>query len=279
MLYLPFNEFSWSFSSVQNTRPAVPMGTSITPGTAPTMGAWTQIISSANMTNDAYAISICFNNGSTSAVTRNYLVDIGVDTSGGTNYSVWIPYLMAGHSAVYNVGGGIFYNFPLYIPAGSSVAVRAMGNVTTVFSTYISVFGKPKRPDQIQVGTKVFSFGQTLATATGTSITLGTTAEGAWTQVGSALTQSCWWWQVGYTAVDTTFGGTAIHLDVGVGDATNKDTVLENVLVIPSATETIVTFYPFMACGIGAPGEIVYMRGQTSGAADTTPSVMCWGLG
>lgn len=283
MLYVPFgNDFQWSYSNITATRPTTTsMGTSITAGTAPTMGAWTQVVSSANMAQEGYGILIGFNNGSTSAATRNYLVDVGVDNAGGSAYVVKIPYLLAGHATTYGLGSSaIWYYFPLYIPLGSSVALRAAGNVTTAFNAVVSVFGQPRRPDAIRCGSMVFSFGQTTATSTGTTITLGTTAEGAWTQVGSAVTESLWWWQTGYTCIDTTMTAATIHLDLAAGNSTTKKILYENAIIQTTAAEQISSVPVFVnSYNNVAPGDLIYIRGQHSSTADTSTSVMAWGLG
>lgn len=290
MLMIPAaQDFKWWTSNTIGTRPAgAGFGTAITPGTAPTFSAWTQIFTGANVAYDVYGILICINNFSTSATTRNVLVDIGVDSTGGTGYVTKIPYLLGGHATPYlsaACGGGIWYYFPLYIKAGSSIAVRSMGNVVTAGNIFVTIYGQPKRPDAVRAGTKVFAFGQTTATATGTTVTLGTTAEGAWTQVGSATTMPLWWWQVGYTCIDTTMASTTgeiIHMDVAGGtNSTSPKTLLLDIPIFITTAEQFMTV-PLNSYSSGylASGQNVYVRGQVSAAgADTSPSMMAWGLG
>lgn len=282
-LYVPsIQDFQWRYSLNTGLRPTLTSyGQTITPGTTPTKGAYTQVVSAANMVNDGYGILINFNNGGSTAATRNYHVDIGVDNAGGTTYLVKIPNLMAGHAAPYGVlNAGIWYYFPLYIAKGSSVAVRAAGNVTTAFSANVTVFGQPSRPDSVRAGTKVFAFGATTATATGTTMTLGTTAEGAYAQIGTATTQPLWWWQTGFTQVDTTMTAQNIHLDVAAGDATNKRILIENQLFYVNATEQISNNLYTLSYGNVATGDLIYVRGQSSlTTLDTAASAMVWGLG
>ena len=122
-LYVPYHQdFKWQLAST-STRPAAAYGSVITPGLN-TMGSWVQLLTGAQMANDAYGILININNSSTSATTRNILLDVGVDNAGGTSYTVKIPYLMGGHASPYNIGsGGIWYYFPLFIPKSSGVPV------------------------------------------------------------------------------------------------------------------------------------------------------------
>lgn len=288
MLMVPSaQDFKWWTGNAFGTRPGTTIGTALTPGTAPTMGTWTQLLTAANVAYDVYGVLILINNFSTSATTRNVMVDIGVDSAGGTAYSVKIPTLLGGHASPYysaGIGGGIYYYFPLYIKAGSSIAARAMGNVTTAGNIMITVFGQPKHPDAIRAGTRVFAFGAVTATASGTVMTPGTTAEGAWTQMTPATTMPLWWWQTGFTQIDTTMAGTTggmMHLDVAGGaNATSPKIMLQDIPFFVSTAEqfTNTPLAPYCVDTL-ASGSNVYGRMQYSIAADTSPSMMAWGLG
>lgn len=279
MLFIPGHSWNFTASNTAATRPAAGWGTVVTPGTAGAFGAWAQVLSGASVSTEIFGILIFINNGSTSAATRNHLVDIGIDTAGGTAYTTVIPYLLGGHAAPATVGG-IYYYFPLYIPAGSSIAARAIGTVATTFNIAVTVYGKPRRPDAVLCGTKVFSFGQTTTTATGTTVTAGTTADGAWTQLGTATTRPLWWWQAGLTCVDTTMTANAHTIDISTGDAATKDIVLENGLVVFTAAEQISNFSAAIPAYDRTPtGVLVYGRVQCSGTADTALSMMAYGLG
>lgn len=279
MLYTPANSWNFALSNTDATRPAAGWGTVVTPGTGGTKGAWAQVFTGAQVSTEIFGLLIFINNNSTSATTRNVLVDIGIDTAGGTAYSVKIPDLIGGHAAPTTVGG-IYYYFPIYIPAGSSVAVRAVGTVATTFNVSLRCYGRPRRPDTVVAGTKVTAFGATLASATGTTITAGTTAEGAWTQLGSATPHSIFWWQCGMTCVDTTMTANAHTMDVSVGDATNKDIVLADALAIFTASEQSTMLPAVVQAYDRTPsGQLVYGRIQCSGNADTALSMMAYGLG
>lgn len=281
MLFVPGGaDFKWWVSNGAS-RPTTGYGTAVTPGTAPTKGAWAQLLSSAQMAHDGWGILICINSFSGSATTRNVLIDIGIDGAGGTNYSVHVPDLLGGHAAAYTVGsGGIWYYFPLHIPAGASVAARATGNVTTAGRVYVTVLGQPRQPEMVRKGSKVFAFGANTSTATGTAVTLGTTAEGAWTDVGST-TMPLWWWQVGYTCIDTTMTVANIHLDVGAGTTTgNAKILVADSPCIVTSSEQISNLPITIGCVAAVDsGQNIYVRGQSSAAADTSPSMMAWGLG
>lgn len=279
MLFVPGNSWNFVLSNVSATRPAAGWGTVVTPGTAGTFGAWATAITAANKSAETFGVLIHINNGATAAATRNHLVDIGIDPAGGTTFTTVIPYLLGGHAAPATVGG-IFYYFPLYMPAGATIGVRAIGTIATTLNVGVTVFGKPRRPDSVMCGQKVVSFGQTTATATGTTVTAGTTAEGAYVQLGAATTFPVWWWQAGLTCVDTTMTANAYSIDVAAGDATTKDIVLQDVLSVWTANEQI-TSLPAVYPGYDRTnvGALVYGRVQCSGTADTALSMMAYGLG
>jgi hypothetical protein len=69
-------------------------------------------------------------------------------------------------------------------------------------------------------------------------------------------------------------------MDIATGDASNKDIVLQNVLSIFTASEQITTL-PAVYPGFDrtSTGSLVYGRVQCSGTADTTLSMMAYGLG
>lgn len=279
MLFTPANSWNFSLSNIETVRPAAGWGAVVTPGTAGAKGAWASVFTAAQVSTEIFGLLIFINNCSTSATTRNVLLDVGIDPAGGTNYSVIIPDLIGGHAAPTTVGG-IYYYFPIYIPAGSSVAVRATGTVATTFNVALRCYGKPRRPDSVICGTKVTAFGATLATATGTTVTAGTTAEGAWTQLGSATTHPIFWWQCGMTCVDTTMTANAHTMDVAVGDAANKDIVLADALAIFTAAEQSTMLPAVIQAYDRTPvGQLVYGRIQCSGTADSALSMMAYGLG
>lgn len=287
-LYVPVGggDFKWQIGNWGTTRPGTTLGTLITANaTANAMGtAWTQLFTGAQVVNDVYGVMICFNGSvSISAATRNMLFDFGVDNTGGTNYSTLIPYLMGGHASPYNVGsGGIWYYFPLYIAKGSSIATRAQAS-TASSQTYVAMtlYGQPRRPDTVRVGSSVISFGESTATSRGTAITMGTTAKGAYTQMGTAVPRPLWWWQVGYATNDTTMSAQGIHLDVAAGTTTtNNKLLIQDTLITTTAAEQINNLPITSGClGNVATGSLIYGRGQSSATADTTPNLIIYGLG
>lgn len=282
MFFVPQGpDFQWYYSNVLTNQPSSAFGTSITPGTtASTYGSWAQVATSANIAQDVYGVYINFNNGSTSATSRMILCEMGVDNAGGTSYQSVIPYLIAGNAYPYTTApGGIYYYFPLYIKAGSSIAFRAMSNSVSSLNVNVIFYGQPRRPDSQRVGAYVDAFGVDVAGRAGTAITMGSTSEGAWTQLGSATTRSYWWWQLGYTSTSTALAANTAHFDISAGTATSKKILIENQKWYTSTAEQIGSIPYFEnAYNNVASGSLIYGRGQGI-AAIAGSSMIAYGLG
>lgn len=287
MLYVPQGaDFQTTISNVTASRPpatATNFGTAVTVNASTTTyGAWAQLIAGASVTTDCYGILICINNYGASATIRNALFNIGIDYSGGTTYDIRIPQLIGGSSSPYYLGsGGLWYYFPLFIPAGSSIAAQAKGTVaTTNAGVACWLFGQPRRPEAVRAGTYVDAYGIDNTNHRGTTITMGTTAEGAWTSLGTT-TRSYWWQQAAFTQADTTMTAAAVHVDIAAGASTTRNKILiENNLFIVTGAEQISSNPNFMGCYNNiAPGQNIYGRAQSSSAADTSPGVACYMVG
>lgn len=280
------NQFLWSYSNVTATRPNIAgWGTSVTPSTvASTFSAYTTLVSAANITTDVYAIYLCFNNGASSATIRNILVNIGVDTAGGTNFTTRIPQLMCGGAAPLGTGAnGIWYYFPLYIPAGSSIGIQAGATTATAFQTAVWLYGKPRNPDAVRTGSYVTAFGTQTGTAwRGTNITPGTTTDGAITQIGVDTTRSHWWWQAGFCLQDTTASASALTLDVvsiSPVFAAGIDLIKDQVWNVTAAEQISAAAY-LTDCYKEVPvGDKIFARMQSSAVLDTGNNVAVYGLG
>lgn len=269
MLHVPqANYFGFTVGSLDARPPSIgALGVSVTPA-AGAYGSYAEVISDTVITEDCYGILIIINNGFVAAAARRRLVDIGIDPAGGTSYVSVIPNLLCTDASAYsNAGrGGVWYYFPIFIKAGSSIAAKACGNSTNTLYVACQVYGKPSAPEMLKVGSKVKAYGATVANPpTGTTVTVGTTSEGAWGSLGTiASGDNPFFWQFGVDSSATALGTEAIHLDLGIGDATNKALVIRNAAVFHTTSEDIVK--PLHPDGYyqAAAGDIVYGRGQDS---------------
>ena len=274
------NEWGLVISSVADgTRPAAAWGALLTPGNN-TYGSYVQLLTATS--DETYLIRIACHSFAASATARDALVTIGIDPAGGTSYADFIVDLAASCAPTYAQFIGIVeYEFPVRIPAGASVAAKATVNNATVGTGRVSItlFGRPSRPELVKAGTFVQTFGATPASSSGSTFTAGSTSEGAWAQVGSALTAPLWFWEFGFCVNNTVMGNTVHHVDIGLGDASNKKVVIPNGVVAESSAETLAK--PAQGrFGIGAVGDIVYARVQDGPAVGGTPaSVIVYGVG
>jgi len=278
MLHVPVgaNTFCLTTPSWGTSRPASANGTSVTPGTSG-YGTYTQILSA--LSADAYGLLVNVNSWSASANSRNGVIKIGIDEAGGSSYTDRITGLLIGNAAPYNTGaGGVWYFFPMLIPAGSTVAVAGHGSVSTAFRCGLVALGRPAQPSMIRKGSFVETLG--ISGITGTALTPGTTSDGAWTSIGTT-TNRCWWWQlaVQVDAADTTWVGNSIHVDLAVGDGSNKDIIIQDLLLTTTTNEQASN--PPLTAGVEwdtPAGSTIYMRAQTSGNLDSYTAA-AYGLG
>ena len=263
MLHVPTG--SNTFGSVQpstTARPAAAQGTSVTAAVG-SKGAWTQMI--ASTTADSYGVLICINSGAASAASRNRVVDIGIGPA--ASEQVLIPDLIGGNAGTY-AQGGLWYYFPVFVPAGTRLSARAQGSVTTAFRVFTQLLQKPANPSQVRKASFIEAYG--ITAPGGTALTAGTTSDGSWTLVGTT-TNRVWWWQFGaqVNTADTAHITAAAHFDVAAGDGTNFDVLIQDAQFITSTSETAGN--PPLSAGVefSVPaGTNIYVRAQSSGTPD-----------
>lgn len=266
------------YSVADGTQPSTTFGASVTPGNN-TYGTYVTLISGASLTYDAYEIEICISFVGVSAAARDGVVSLGIDQAGGTSFTS-VADLIAGPAAQVTIlEGGTFYKFPYFIKAGSSIGVAAAVNsaTATAIRVWCRVKCQPSRPDSLLVGQYIDQFGVSLATSAGTAITEGAAAEGAWTQLGSALTRPCWYWEFGYGCNNATMNASTNDVDIGIGSASAKNIIIANHRVLTSSLEQV-SKPSAGVYAVGATGDIVYGRSQAL-SANTGVSLAAYGVG
>jgi hypothetical protein len=259
-------------------------GTPVTSGISGNYGSWVQAMSPTiydPITDNIYSISICISNTANSLSTRNYLVDIGVDSGGGTSYSVKIPYLLGGTAQPAGQGnGGLWYHFPLFIKAGSSIGIRAAGSDTAAGTVYVQlvVYGKPKYPDAIRTGTYVTAFGTiTGTTCVGQAVTPGTTSNGTSTLLGTT-TKPYWWWQAGYSYTGSSSTLTTDRRFHGYVTTTNSEALVSH-LIIQSGTNGLSTALYMDGTHEVSTGTGIYASLWSSTTTLANSGMLVYGLG
>lgn len=279
------NRWQYVTGNVKSVQPAAAYGTSVTPtASSADPSTWTEILSDANVTADCYFVAININSHNGSAAIRELLVDIGIDTSGGTSYVTLIPSLLASDAGSFLTAaagdGGHWYFFPLFIPSGSAIASRGRGsNASAIaYRAAIWLFGKPSHPHLIRWGTRVEAIGIDTANSTGTTIVAGTVSEGSWTSLGTSSNAN-FFWQVGYGANNTNVPNNTRLIDLAYdNNATTPNIILEDVYSSSSTTEKIsLRNHENSYCFVPA-GSTLYGRIQESAAPVATQKMSCYGV-
>lgn len=276
-----FSRFNFQFDN-WGANPSSTPGTSVSAGLSDAEGAWTQIASGADITQDVYALLLRVSNGAAGGALRNHLLDIGVDPAGGASYTPLVMDIVCGQSAWMGSSGLIFL-LPLFIPAGSSVAVRVQGGHSAANTVHVGArfYGAPSRPEL----TRAAQYAETIGTITGSqgvTFTPGNAADGAWVLLGTT-TRDLWWWQIAYSISNSNITAEYTYIEIAHGDATNKHVIMR-LLHAGSTGETcgmpltdnLSTFAAY--CPVPA-GTNIYIRGRCSAAPDTGYNAVAIGLG
>jgi hypothetical protein len=268
----------------QTARPtSSALGISVTGNAgADTKSNYQAIFAGAAVTHDVYGIRVSASLPGVNAETRMVLFDVATDPAGGTTYADVIANLGAQPTSVGFLGAWSYF-FPLYIQAGSSIAIRAQcgtGSVSPQFRVWL--YCKPTRPESWRVGTYVDTYGATTASTTGTAVTPGTVSEGSWASLGT-LSRPAWYFQSCFLVDNTGMTNNLVYdCDVAVGDVTNKDVVIQGLSYYSTSGEILIPLaYPsFHECVRETPTSAgVYGRSQCSGTANTGTSMIAYALG
>lgn len=246
------------------------LGTSCTTGGAEaTKGTIVEAIASANF--DAYLMHITIGDYTTSSSSGRGCLDIMIGGSGSEQ--VLIENLLMGRCGGsaddLQVKGPKQWMFPVFVPAGSRLSIRAAGQATsTTVRCAITLMGGQGSP-QFQVGTKVTTYG-VATVANGVSITEGASgAEGSWTQITSSTSQEHFCLVPSYQ-FNTTSGASErySYVDIGIG-ASSSEVQIGPTYIYSSGWYSLMDgpFNPMPAfCNIPA-GTRLAMRASNSGTA------------
>lgn len=276
-------------SPVDGTAKNNVFGTAFSLGASNSMGSYVQVIDGSTAwpsgIGDGYWIRILIHTVGSASALSNSLVTIGIDLAGGASYTDWIQNLLVSGAlqSAPNGGDGVYYDFPIRVPNGASLAVKGQSaNAAPTTPSYcaIKIFCKPTRPELMRVGTFVQSFGVDTANSAGTSITPGGASEGAYVQLGSALDKEIFYWEFGWGSSSTSFAATVGEFDVAVGDASNKRRVIRNGRLYTYTSEQCYKPYRQGEYGPGAISDLVYGRCQGGdNAMPANNSMAAYGVG
>lgn len=250
------------FYSHSGTRPSTGIGTVVTAGTG-SYGSYVEVISDTDITEDCCGITIICSVGSTSGAAVDGTLTVGRDETGGTSYTDWIEHLITGQPPNGAVGLPCVYYFPLYIKAGTAIAVKYATAGGGSCRVVMKVHFMPKNTGHLRVAQKVETFG---GAAAGGTVVVGVDrtggVEAAWTQIGSNPTSSHWWWQVGVGPDnDTSLNNETICFDVAKGDGSNKILMFDSIVYSTRDVEYGYKWLqPFMASEPIGLNDLLYAR-------------------
>lgn len=269
MLGVGKSGFNWWYSL--QTTPSTTPGVSVTPGSG-SEGSYAQLASGANLAQDVYLVLLWITAGNTTGTIRDILIDIGLDPAGGTSYSqtggisdIFVPQCSNA------VEGGRWFEFPLFIKAGTSVGVRAQASNTSTVRVAAWFFGRPTHPEFCPVG----QYSETIGVSGngGTPFTCGnSSAWGSWTSLGST-TRPCWFWVLAWGHNVGTTTAQMYFAELGYGDGTNMVTIIPCMpMHNPGTAEKSGSPLLWGIWEVPAGGTL-YVRGSASGTAETTEAV------
>lgn len=221
-LILPPWGFANGVSNLTGTPPANNPGASFTANANNADSTPVEILS--DLAFDCHYLIVGMNGISGSNANAQCLLDILTDPAGGTSYGSFIDDLVCGHqpnaAGAVAVGIGQWYHFPIYIPAGSAIAVQARTRHTSNLGTgkiVMYAFGNPSRPESWWCGHKVESLGINAATSQGTDVTPGNSgADGSWTTIGTS-TRRYGAVQYGVNGSDQSAAALGYYWEIGFG--------------------------------------------------------------
>lgn len=258
-------------------RAVINNGVSVTPAQN-AYGSYVQLFSGAAVTDDVYEIWITINNVAVSTVARDCVVSVGLDAAGGTSYTSLVD-LIGGPAAGYTTLFGTTYRFPLFIKAGTSIAVAGAINSATLtaFNVMCRLYCRPEDPSSLYVGTYIDQYGVTIGSSAGTGITEGAASEGTYVALGT-LTRPCSWIDFGLGVNNNNMTASFPEVDIAIGDGSNKRVVIPNAPTITLTSEQIAKPPAGRHCK-GSTNDIIYGRAQSSGSGNTGTSLAAYVVG
>lgn len=210
--------------------PAVSPGTAITGGNSNADGTAVALIGTA-LTHDCEMLEVVVSAATATAQTgvdTSMILDLLIDPAGGTAWdttNLLIEGLMVGFLGIQSSTSGNAtrkWRFPLWIPAGATIAGRARSTAAagnTAFEALIIARGGINRPENYWCGQKVDAIGINRAASGGASVAVNASANtySAFASLGSATGRRYGCLVPGISAIGTAVNGAQYQMQIGVG--------------------------------------------------------------
>jgi hypothetical protein len=201
--------------------PTSNVGDTVTAGASNADGTAVTLLTA--LTHDIEYIRVVARGFTTAAADTSTLADILFDPAGGTSWEVLIPQLLVGASlaSTTQVPIPVYFDFPIWVPAGSSIGAQARNArpSTTAGGIMVHAYGGNKNPGSWWCGKHVTPIGINAAASKGQNHTPGNSnAYSAWADLGAALPADCGALQfaVEGTNTDTTQNTATYRFEFGV---------------------------------------------------------------
>ena len=218
---------SWAYCSVSATTVAAsPAGVSVTPGANNADGSAVDLFGGTPLAHDVEYLRLSFNlSSSPSGLINALMAQILIDPAGGSSWATLIPNLVIGGLNVISAGvsgdAGMRYDFPLWIPAGASLGIKARcasaGSVPTLLAN-VQAYGGNANPGSWWCGQRITDIGTDAANSNGTLHTAGNSGVfSSWTDFGSTLSADCGalQWSIGFIS-GSSANAHGYHFEFGV---------------------------------------------------------------
>lgn len=283
MLILP----PWTFAYCTDNQPSTPsassQGTQVQTDGTPTPNVdGTPVTLLSALAHDVHRLCIHVTTTGASTFDTATLLDILADPAGGTSWASFIDDLTAGFLAadttVNNAGlsAAAFFDFPVFIPAGTSLGAQARTAYSVQRSLRVSVwaFGEPSRPEMWWCGQGVETLGANPGSSKGTNVTPGNTGSwGSWVSIGSPIARRYGAIQLGLGGTDSGASGQSYHFEIGFDSAAIPGLPLQCVQM--GAAEQFAYYRPGgpIFCDVPA-GKQMQVRGKASGTAEVWDTIL-----
>jgi hypothetical protein len=271
-LFIPPCGFGYYTSNLTGTPPAALVGTNFTFGANSADGATVGVITTPTA-RDVHRVVISIGGCSTATNDNSALVDILRDPAGGTSYTNWIDNLVGGFTATPAAGTiplSQHYDFPIFLRAGATLAVRARKNGATAATTgriVVHLFGDPSRPEQWWCGQGIESLGIDEGTSKGTAHTPGNSgAFSAYATIGTS-TRRYGNLALAINGSDGVMTAVGYYWQIGIGSAQAPGTPTFYHANSTGEVSARSSFLHSIPCDIPA-GTALRVRGTASGTAE-----------
>lgn len=191
-----------------------------------TKGAWVQLHAATPF--NGYLLEVFFMDTRVGSTDTSSLLDIGIDPAGGTAYTVLVPNLLAGHAQSSNLNGR-YQSFPVYIPAGSTVAARLQSIIASHSAEVAVRIHGGITGDPFPTQGLVVDYGTATASSSGTTpANAAANTKGAWVQLTASTTHPHRGLTIQGQGADGVLGNFELLVDIGIGAASSEVVLIEN---------------------------------------------------